>query len=95
MAPLFNIFFIADVLCVADWNQTVSFYGLSGKQVWKERNIGFDPCCLSFFTKGEYLLVGGSNKACLLYTKDGVKLGTIGKLKFFMGLLKIWVTASK
>ena len=43
-----------DVLCVADWNQTISFYGLNGKQVWKERNLGFDPCCITFFTKGEY-----------------------------------------
>lgn len=68
-----------DVLCVADWNQTVSFYALSGKQVSKERPLGFDPCSVSFFSKGEYLLVGGSNKACLLYTKDGVKLGTIGE----------------
>ena len=25
--------------------------------------------------QGEYLMIGGSNKACLLYTKDGVKLG--------------------
>ena len=41
--------------------------------------MGFDPCCASFFSKGEYILIGGSNKACLLYTKDGVKLGTIGK----------------
>ena len=24
-------------------------------------------------------MIGGSNKACLLYTKDGVKLGTIGE----------------
>ena len=68
-----------DVLCVADWSQTVSFYSLSGKQVSKERNLGFDPCCVSYFSKGEYLMIGGSNKACLLYTKDGVKLGTVGE----------------
>ena len=24
-------------------------------------------------------MIGGSNKACLLYTKDGVKLGTVGE----------------
>ena len=48
-------------------------------QVSKDRALGFDPCCASFFSKGEYILIGGSNKACLLYTKDGVKLGTIGK----------------
>ncbi|XP_045581276.1 intraflagellar transport protein 122 homolog [Procambarus clarkii] len=68
-----------DVLCVADWGQNISFYTLSGKQVGKERPLGFDPCCVNYFSKGEYLLVGGSNKACLLYTREGVKLGTIGE----------------
>ncbi len=83
-----------EVLCVADWGQTLSFYSLAGKQVGyckkmfshnlfnfipfqvsKERALAFDPCCLSYFSKGEYLMVGGSNKACVLYTKDGVKVG--------------------
>ena len=50
------------MLCIADWSQTVSFYSLSGKQMNKDRSLGFDPCCLSFFSKGEYLMVGGSNK---------------------------------
>ncbi|KAK3882424.1 hypothetical protein Pcinc_013198 [Petrolisthes cinctipes] len=68
-----------DVLCIADWGQNLSFYTLSGKQVGKERALGFDPCCVSYFSKGEYLLVGGSSKSCLLYTKEGVKLGTIGE----------------
>ncbi len=63
-----------DVLCVADWGQNISFYSLSGKQVSKERVLGFDPLCLSYFSKGEYLMVGGSNKSCVLYTKDGVKV---------------------
>lgn len=48
-------------------------------QVGKERPLGFDPCCVNYFSKGEYLLVGGSNKSCLLYTREGVKLGTIGE----------------
>ncbi|XP_066967390.1 intraflagellar transport protein 122 homolog isoform X2 [Macrobrachium rosenbergii] len=68
-----------DVLCVADWGQNLSFYCLSGKQVGKERPLGFDPCCVSYFSKGEYLLLGGSNKSCLLYTREGVKLGTVGE----------------
>ena len=68
-----------DVLCVTDWAQNISFYSLSGKQVHKERSLGFDPCCLSYFSKGEYLMVGGSNKACILYTRDGVKLGAVGE----------------
>ncbi len=67
------------MLCVTDWGQNVSFYSLSGKQVSKDRALGFDPCAVAYFSKGEYLMIGGSNKACLLYTKDGVKLGTIGE----------------
>lgn len=68
-----------DVLCVTDWGQNVSFYSLSGKQVSKDRALGFDPCTVAYFSKGEYLMIGGANKACILYTKDGVKLGTIGE----------------
>ena len=68
-----------EVLCVADWAQTVSFYSMSGKQVSKERNLGFDPTCVSYFSKGEYLMIGGSNKATLLYTREGVKLGSVGE----------------
>ena len=37
-----------------------------GKQIAKDRTLGFDPCCLSFFSKGEYLMVGGSNKVMYL-----------------------------
>ena len=79
-----------DVLCVADWGQTISFYSLSGKQVSKERNLGFDPCCAAYYSKGEYLMVGGSNKACLLYTRDGVKLGTVGEQKSW-----VWCAAAR
>ena len=46
-------------------------------QVSKERSLGFDPTCVSYFSKGEYLMIGGSNKATLLYTREGVKLGSV------------------
>ncbi|KAB7503457.1 Intraflagellar transport protein [Armadillidium nasatum] len=68
-----------DLLCIADWGQTLSFYSLNGKMVGKERALGYDPCCVNYFNKGEYLLIGGSNKAALLYTKEGVKLGVVGE----------------
>ncbi|NXJ07321.1 IF122 protein, partial [Odontophorus gujanensis] len=68
-----------DTLAVADWGQRLSFYQLSGKQIGKDRMLGFDPCCVSYFTKGEYLLLGGSDKQVSLFTKDGVRLGTIGE----------------
>ncbi|XP_066470268.1 intraflagellar transport protein 122 homolog isoform X1 [Tiliqua scincoides] len=68
-----------DILAVADWGQRLSFYQLSGKQIGKDRVLSFDPCCVSYFSKGEYILLGGSDKQVSLYTKDGVRLGTIGE----------------
>ncbi|XP_051483300.1 intraflagellar transport protein 122 homolog isoform X3 [Apus apus] len=68
-----------DILAVADWGQRLSFYQLSGKQVGKDRMLNFDPCCVSYFTKGEYILLGGSDKQVSLFTKDGVRLGAIGE----------------
>uniref|UniRef100_A0A8C6YJA0 Intraflagellar transport protein 122 homolog n=1 Tax=Naja naja TaxID=35670 RepID=A0A8C6YJA0_NAJNA len=68
-----------DILAVADWGQRLSFYQLSGKQIGKDRVLNFDPCCVSYFSKGEYILMGGSDKQVSLYTKDGVRLGTIGE----------------
>ncbi|XP_033066730.1 intraflagellar transport protein 122 homolog isoform X1 [Trachypithecus francoisi] len=68
-----------DILAVADWGQKVSFYQLSGKQIGKDRALNFDPCCISYFTKGEYILLGGSDKQVSLFTKDGVRLGTVGE----------------
>ncbi|XP_069142693.1 intraflagellar transport protein 122 homolog isoform X2 [Argopecten irradians] len=68
-----------DVLAVADWGQRLSFYQLSGKQIGKDRNLGYDPCTVSWFSKGEYVVIGGANKQCTLHTKEGVKLGVIGE----------------
>ncbi|OWK02456.1 hypothetical protein Celaphus_00010646, partial [Cervus elaphus hippelaphus] len=68
-----------DILAVADWGQKLSFYQLSGKQIGKDHSLNFDPCCISYFTKGEYILLGGSDKQASLFTKDGVRLGAIGE----------------
>uniref|UniRef100_A0A8C4EM69 Intraflagellar transport protein 122 homolog n=1 Tax=Dicentrarchus labrax TaxID=13489 RepID=A0A8C4EM69_DICLA len=68
-----------DILAVADWGQKLSFYQLSGKQIGKDRILTYDPCCVSYFSKGEYIVMGGSDKQASLYTKDGVRLGTIGE----------------
>uniref|UniRef100_A0A3B4AJR2 Intraflagellar transport protein 122 homolog n=1 Tax=Periophthalmus magnuspinnatus TaxID=409849 RepID=A0A3B4AJR2_9GOBI len=66
-----------DILAVADWGQKLSFYQLSGKQIGKDRTLNYDPCCVSYFSKGEYIVMGGSDKQASLYTKDGVRLGSI------------------
>uniref|UniRef100_A0A669DG82 Intraflagellar transport protein 122 homolog n=1 Tax=Oreochromis niloticus TaxID=8128 RepID=A0A669DG82_ORENI len=68
-----------DILAVADWGQKLSFYQLSGKQIGKDRTLTYDPCCVGYFSKGEYIVMGGSDKQASLYTKDGVRLGTIGE----------------
>uniref|UniRef100_A0A3Q4C0N9 Intraflagellar transport protein 122 homolog n=1 Tax=Mola mola TaxID=94237 RepID=A0A3Q4C0N9_MOLML len=68
-----------DILAVADWGQKLSFYQLSGKQIGKDKSLTYDPCCVSYFSKGEYIVMGGSDKQASLYTKDGVRLGTIGE----------------
>lgn len=68
-----------DVLAVADWNQTLSFYTIGGQIIGKERPLGFDPLCLSFFADGESLVVTGCNKQLQLFTREGIRLGTLGE----------------
>ncbi|NXV86439.1 IF122 protein, partial [Calonectris borealis] len=89
----FFFFFVRDerndVLAVADWGQKLSFYQLSGKQIGKDRMLNFDPCCVSYFTKGEYILLGGSDKQVSLFTKDGVRLGSIGEQSSWVWTCKV------
>eukprot|EP00033_Pygsuia_biforma_P001760 GCRY01001970.1.p1 GENE.GCRY01001970.1~~GCRY01001970.1.p1 ORF type:complete len:1226 (+),score=346.97 GCRY01001970.1:229-3906(+) len=68
-----------DTLTICDWNQKLSFYQLSGKQVGKDKELDFDPCSVGYFTNGEYFVVGGSDKKVTLWTKDGIKLSTVGE----------------
>ncbi|XP_052632846.1 intraflagellar transport protein 122 homolog isoform X7 [Harpia harpyja] len=85
----FNLDEHNDILAVADWGQKLSFYQLSGKQIGKDRMLNFDPCCVSYFTKGEYILLGGSDKQVSLFTKDGVRLGTIGEQSSWVWTCKV------
>ncbi|KAM4571964.1 intraflagellar transport protein 122 homolog [Fundulus diaphanus] len=78
-----------DMLAVADWGQKLSFYKLSGKQIGKDRTLNYDPCCISYFSKGEYIVMCGSDKQVSLYTKDGVRLGTIGEHKAWVWTCRV------
>eukprot|EP01061_Rhynchopus_euleeides_P016277 TRINITY_DN27556_c0_g1_i1.p1 TRINITY_DN27556_c0_g1~~TRINITY_DN27556_c0_g1_i1.p1 ORF type:complete len:1234 (+),score=571.29 TRINITY_DN27556_c0_g1_i1:232-3933(+) len=69
-----------DILAVGCWDQTLSFYHLSSKQIGRDRHLGFDPCCVSYFSNGEYILIGGSDKKVSLWTKEGVRLSTIAEV---------------
>lgn len=59
-------------------------------QVGKDRALGYDPCTLSWFSRGEYVVVGGASKQCCLHTKEGVRLGVIGDQSTW-----VWSTAVK
>ncbi|KAG5888430.1 hypothetical protein JTB14_020205 [Gonioctena quinquepunctata] len=67
-----------DTLCVTDWSKTLAFYTLGGKLVGKERNLGYEALRVRYFPQGNFVLIGGLNRACTMYTKDGIKLGMIG-----------------
>lgn len=66
-----------DVLCVADWGGGLSFYTLGGKTVSRDRSLNFIPLHVTYFPDGQYILVAGSNKRCLLMTHDGIQLATV------------------
>ncbi len=42
----------SEILAVGCWDQTLSFYQLSGAQQGKDKKLGFDPCCISYFSNG-------------------------------------------
>jgi len=60
-----------DLLAVGCWDQTMSFYRLSGEQHGKDRQLGYDPCGLSYYGDGEYILCGGSDRKVSMYTREG------------------------
>ena len=41
-----------DVLAVACWDQTLSFYEISGAQFGKDKALAFDPCCVRHSSNG-------------------------------------------
>lgn len=52
---------------------------MSGTQLGKDRDLKFDPCSLSYYGDGEYILIGGSDKKVTMWTKEGVYLSTIAE----------------
>ncbi|KAL1472852.1 hypothetical protein MTO96_039056 [Rhipicephalus appendiculatus] len=70
---------VGDVLAVADWAQTLSFYNVAGQLTGRERALGFDPTFVSYFPGGEYLVVGGSCREARVYTRDGICVGPVSQ----------------
>ena len=46
-----------------------------------DKDLGFDPCSISFYPTGEYMVMAGSDKKITLWNKEGVLLGTVGEMK--------------
>lgn len=44
------------------------------------KEIGFDPCCITFYPKGDYMVISGSNKKITLWNRDAIMLGTVGEM---------------
>jgi intraflagellar transport protein 122 len=68
-----------DLLSVACWDGTLSFYAADGRQVGKDRPSpgGCDPTSIRSFGGGDYILVAGSDKKAFLMTRDGIKLNSV------------------
>jgi hypothetical protein len=68
-----------DILAVGDWSQKLAFYQLTGRPVTKDKDLDFDPCTIGYFSNGEYLVIAGSDRKVSLWTKEGVRLTTVGE----------------
>ena len=55
-----------NLLAVGCWDQTLSFYDATGNQHGRDKQLGHDPCCVSHFSNGEYICVGGSDRKATL-----------------------------
>lgn len=64
-------------LAVGCWDQTLTFWDTNGVQQGQDRQLDFDPCSISYFANGEYLVLCGSNNKAGLWTKEGVFLGQV------------------
>lgn len=65
------------VLAVGSWDQRLSLYDIYGKPIGKDRHLNFDPCSISYFSDGRYMLVTGSDHKVSLFTSDGYRLVTL------------------
>jgi intraflagellar transport protein 122 len=52
------------------------------------KDLGFDPCSITFYPKGDYMVMAGSDKKITLWNRDAVNLGKVGEMKDW-----IWSTA--
>jgi len=77
---------------VADWGQMLSMYNVQGRQLIKERPLGFDPMRLIqvvFNKESKYLVVVGSNRALAVYTLDGIRVAVLAEQQSWIWALAV------
>ncbi|KAJ3139735.1 hypothetical protein HK101_003620, partial [Irineochytrium annulatum] len=79
----------SEILAVTDWSQRLSFFQLSGRQVGKDRHLNYDPTSVSFFTSGDFVALGGSDRKVTLWTAEGVRLGIICERESWIWCCKV------
>ena len=81
-----------NLLIAGSWDQKLSLYSISGgktvKPIGMDKELGYDPCSISFYPTGEYFVMAGSDKQVTLWNKEGIRLGKIGEMTDW-----IWGTA--
>ncbi|KAI9332491.1 WD40-repeat-containing domain protein [Obelidium mucronatum] len=79
----------SELLAITDWNQKLAFFQINGRQVGKERTLGYDPSCVSFFSSGDFAVVGGSDQKVTLWTAEGIKLGVVCEKESWVWCCKV------
>ena len=55
-----------NLLIAGSWDQKLSLYSISGgktvKPIGMDKELGMDPCSISFYPTGEYFVMAGSDK---------------------------------
>jgi len=77
-----------DTLAVGCWDQTLSFYQLSGKQIGVDKKLEYDPTSLDFFDDGKYILIGGSGRKVQVYTSGGIFLKDVAQKEEWLWSIK-------
>lgn len=79
-----------DMLTVGCWDQTLSFYDAGTGRLLGSRKLDHDPLFVSYFSSGEYMLVGGTDKRVTLWTREGIKLATVAERDSW-----VWTAAAR
>ena len=72
-----------NMLFAGSWDSKMTIFSIQGgkqaKPIGSDKELGFDPCSISFFPKGDYFVMSGSNKKITLWNREGVLLGDVGE----------------